>query len=75
MSTTPSEPPEPEQVLAAAAAALADKPGGRVFVYVDHGPDSEPAVFASGDDDTAADLLMAVGAWLDTPYDDEDDED
>lgn len=68
--------PSPNAILQAAADVLAEKPDGRVFVYVDHGPNSEPSVFASGDDDQAADLLLSVGEWLDAPYDgDEDDED
>lgn len=67
--------PSAESVLAAAAEAVAEKPGGRVFIYVDHGPNSEPAVFASGDDETAADLLLAVGEWLEAPYDGDEDDD
>lgn len=71
---SPDAGPDPAAVLNAAADALAEKPGGRIFVFVDHGPNTEPAVFASGDDEAAADLLLSVGEWLDAPYD-EDDED
>ena len=67
-------PMDPAEILQAAAEALAEKPGGRVFVYVDHGAGSEPAVFASGDDESAADLLLSVGEWLDAPYDDDEDD-
>lgn len=68
-----SDAPDPRGVLEAAAEALAEKPGGRVFVYLDHGPGSEPAVFASGDDETAADLLLSVGEWLESPFDDDEE--
>lgn len=69
-----SENPTPQDVLSAAAEVLQEKPGGRIFVYVDHGPETEPAVFASGDDETAADLLLAIGEWLDMPYPEEDED-
>jgi hypothetical protein len=65
---------DPNDILEAAAEALNEKPGGRVFIYVDHGAGSEPAVFASGDDESAADLLLSVGEWLDAPYEDEDED-
>jgi hypothetical protein len=73
MSEAPAN-PTTDDVLTAAADALREKPGGRIFVYVDHGTGTEPAVFASGDDETAADLLLAVGEWLDLPYPEEDDD-
>jgi hypothetical protein len=61
------------EIAAAAAAYVAEKPGARILVYVDTGPETEPAVFASGTDEEAADLILAVGEWLDA--DDEDDGD
>jgi hypothetical protein len=65
--------PTAKDVAAGAVALVSDLPGARIFVYVDAGPESEATVFASGDDEEAADLLLAVGEWLDE--DGEDDED
>lgn len=73
MSTDPLDASDPATILAAASEFLAEKPGGRIFVYLDHGVGSEQAVFVSGDDDVAADILLSVGEWLEAPLDDDED--
>jgi hypothetical protein len=60
-------------VLEASAEVLKSHPNARIFVFIETGPEAEPTVFASGDDEAAADLLFTVGEWLDA--DDEDNED
>jgi hypothetical protein len=64
--------PTAKDVAAAAVAMVSDLPGARIFVYVDAGPESEATVFASGDDEGAGDLLLAVGEWLDAEDEEED---
>ena len=65
--------PSAKDVAAAAVALVSDLPDARIFVYVDAGPESEATVFASGDDEDAADLLFTVGEWLDDDEEGEDD--
>jgi hypothetical protein len=62
-----------KEVAAAAVSLVSDLPGARIFVYIDAGPESEPTVFASGDEDDATDLFLAVGDWLDAGDEEEED--
>jgi hypothetical protein len=65
--------PTLEEVFAAAADAARNKPGARVFIYVDSGDDdSEADVFATGADDEAAALLLDVADWLEAILEDDE---